>query len=349
MRKRVNWGIIAAGGIARRRTLPAMNTVSNATVVGVMDRNTKILDEIAEEYKIERIYTAEEDLLNDSEIDAVYVASPVCFHKEQAIRVLKAGKNLLLEKPLAMNEEDAREILRTASEEKKTAGVAMVMKHHPAHKKIKQLIEEGMIGDIVSCRAQINCWFPDMAGNWRQKKETAGGGALEDMGTHCIDILRYLLNDEVEWVFGDIETKTFQYEVDDSADCILHMKKGTTCYIDAHFNIPDEAAHGMLEIYGTKGSIIAKGTIGQDGKGEIFLNQCGMDEYDSSQVRKESGLGQKVEYQRENIYGVQIEEFSDAVLGEGEVMTSIEDAMNTVKIIDALYKSAEEKKVIYLK
>lgn len=349
MERKVNWGIIAAGGIARRRTLPAVNTVSNATVVGIMDRNTKILDEIAEEYKIKGIYTEEEELLKNPEIDAVYVASPVCFHKEQAIRVLRAEKNLLLEKPLAMNEDDAQEILLTASEVKKTAGVAMVMKHHPAHKKIKQLIAEGAIGNIVSCRAQINCWFPDMEGNWRQKKETAGGGALEDMGTHCIDILRYLLNDEVEWVFGDIETKTFGYEVDDSADCILHMKKGATCYIDAHFNIPDEAAHGMLEIYGTKGSILAKGTIGQDGQGEVFLNQCGMDKYDSSQVRKENGLGQKIEYSKENIYGAQIEEFSAAVLGESEVMTSIEDAMNTVKIIDALYKSAEDKKAVYLK
>lgn len=349
MKNKVNWGIIAAGGIARRRTLPAISAVSNATVVGIMDRNKNALEEIAEEYRIQEVYTDEMELLQNSNVEAVYVASPVCFHKEQAIKVLKSGKSLLLEKPLAMNEEDAEEILNVASQENQTAGVAMVMKHHPAHKKMKELISEGAIGDIVSCRAQINCWFPDMEGNWRQKKGTAGGGALEDMGTHCIDILRYLLNDEVEWVFGDIGTKTFQYEVDDSADCILHMKKGATCYIDAHFNIPDEAARGMLEIYGTKGSILARGTIGQDGQGEVFLNQCSMDEYNSNQIRKESGLGQKVEYQKENIYGVQIEEFSQAVIDKGNVMTSIEDAMNTVKVIDALYKSAEEKKVVYLR
>ena len=336
MGRKVNWGIIAAGGIARRRTLPAMKDVPNAVITGIMDKNQKVLDEISEEYKITDTYP---------QIEAVYVASPVCFHKKQALEVLHAGKSLLLEKPLAMNEEDAREIVQTALKKGQTAGVAMVMKHHPAHRKMKKLIESGV---IVSCRAQLNCWFPDMEGNWRQKKATAGGGALVDMGTHCIDILKYLLDDHVEWVFGDIGTRTFSYEVDDSADCILHMKKGATCYIDVHFNIPDEAAKGMLEIYGTKGSLLASGTIGQDGQGEVYLNQCATEGYDSNQKRKEDGLGQKVDYERENIYGRQIEEFSKAIEEGLTVSTSFEDAFETVKIIDALYKSSKEKKAVYL-
>ena len=340
MGRKVNWGIIAAGGIARRRTLPAMKDVPNAVITGIMDKNQNVLDEISEEYKITDTYTEEQELLNNPQIEAVYVASPVCFHKKQALEVLHAGKSLLLEKPLAMNEEDAREIVQTALKKGQTAGVAMVMKHHPAHRKMKKLIESGVIGDIVSCRAQLNCWFPDMEGNWRQKKATAGGGALVDMGTHCIDILKYLLDDHVEWVFGDIGTRTFSYEVDDSADCILHMKKGATCYIDVHFNIPDEAAKGMLEIYGTKGSLLASGTIGQDGQGEVYLNQCATEGYDSNQKRKEDGLGQKVDYERENIYGRQIEGLT--------VSTSFEDAFETVKIIDALYKSSKEKKAVYL-
>lgn len=348
MGRKVNWGIIAAGGIARRRTLPAMKDVPNAVITGIMDKNQKVLDEISEEYKITDIYTEGQELLNNPQIEAVYVASPVCFHKKQALEVLHAGKSLLLEKPLAMNEEDAREIVQTALKKGQTAGVAMVMKHHPAHRKMKKLIESGVIGDIVSCRAQLNCWFPDMEGNWRQKKATAGGGALVDMGTHCIDILKYLLDDHVEWVFGDIGTRTFSYEVDDSADCILHMKKGATCYIDVHFNIPDEAAKGMLEIYGTKGSLLASGTIGQDGQGEVYLNQCATEGYDSNQKRKEDGLGQKVDYERENIYGRQIEEFSKAIEEGLTVSTSFEDAFETVKIIDALYKSSKEKKAVYL-
>ena len=102
MGRKVNWGIIAAGGIARRRTLPAMKDVPNAVITGIMDKNQKVLDEISEEYKITDTYTEEQELLNNPQIEAVYVASPVCFHKKQALEVLHAGKSLLLEKPLAM-------------------------------------------------------------------------------------------------------------------------------------------------------------------------------------------------------------------------------------------------------
>lgn len=349
MNKKVNWGIIAVGGIAKRRTLPAMESVSNAKIVAIMDKNAETLDGIAKEYNIPYTYETEKELLNNPLVDAVYVASPVCFHKEQALQVLKSGKHLLLEKPLGMNMDDAKEIVTCAGNSGKKAGVAMVMKHHPAHIMMKEILSKGEIGSIISCRAQLNCWFPDMEGNWRQKKATAGGGALVDMGTHCIDLLRYLLGDDPRWVFADIDTKTFHYEVDDSADCILHMKKGTTCYIDVHFNVPDEAAKGMLEIYGTKGSILATGTIGQDGAGEVFLNLCDADQgYNSQQARNQNHLGQSLNYEKYNIYGRQIQKFSDAVLADAEISTPLENALETVRIVDALYQSAAEKKAIIL-
>lgn len=349
MESMVNWGIIAAGGIAKRRTLPALEQVENAKIVAVMDTNVEAMRELAKEYGIPHVYVNKDDLIRCQQVDAVYVASPVCFHKEQALAVLKAGKHLLLEKPLGMNVEEAREILDYANTRNCKAGVAMVMKHHPGHRAIRKLIADGTIGNIVSCRAQLNCWFPDMEGNWRQKKKTAGGGALMDMGIHCIDLLRYLTGDEVEWVIGDIATKTFSYEVEDSADCLIHMKKGAACYIDAHFNVPDEAAKGMLEIYGTKGSILAQGTIGQDGKGDIFVNYCGSDRsYNCQQIRKGNSLGVRLDYPWEPIYGNQIRDFSKALLEGGEVVTSMECAYETICIVEALYQSAREKRVVYL-
>ena len=349
MEQRVNWGIIAAGGIAKRRTLPAMGQVKNAQVIAVMDTNEAAVRQIAKEYAIPYTYTDMQELLENPQVEAVYVASPVCFHKEQAFAVLDAGKHLLLEKPLGMNAEEAREIQNYARSVDCKSGVAMVMKHHPGHRAIKALIAKGELGDIVNCRAQLSCWFPDMEGNWRQKKETAGGGALMDMGIHCIDLLCDLIHDQVEWVFGDIGTKTFAYEVEDSADCILHMKKGAACYVDAHFNVPDESVKSMLEIYGTKGSVLAQGTIGQEGKGDIYVNYGPSQKaYDSQQVRDADGLGVRLEYDWENIYGCQIQAFSQAILEDGPVMTSMEQACETLRITDALYASAREKKAVFL-
>lgn len=350
MKSKVNWGIIGAGGIAKRRTLPAMEQVTNGQVIAIMDKNEEVLEELSEKYQIPNTAMEEKELLENKEIEAVYVASPVCYHKQQALEVLHAGKHLLLEKPLAMNAADARQIAEAAKRQNSIAGVAMVMRHHSAHKKIKKMIADHTIGQVVCCRAQLNCWFPKMKGNWRQNPKMAGGGALVDMGTHCIDLLRFLLDDEVEWVFGDISTKTFSYEVDDSADCILHMTKGASCFIDVHFNIPDEAAKGMLEIYGTKGSILARGTIGQDGQGEVFLNLCdSSQEYHSEQVRSEPTLGKKVEYEWENLYGTQIQSFSRAILEKEEATTSLEDAYETVCVVDALYQSSREKRAVWLR
>jgi len=344
--QKIKWGIIAAGGIARRRTLPAIHLVKNAEVIGIMDSNTSLLEDIAKEYHIPNCYDSAEALLENEEIDAVYVASPVCFHKEHAIKTLQAGKHLLLEKPIGLDLEEAKEIMEIAEQSDRKVGIAMIMRFHQGHREMKKIIENGGLGDIVSCRAQLTCWFPDMENNWRQHWKTGGGGALVDMGVHCIDLLRFLLDDDVDRVYGEIGTRTFQYEVDDSADCLLHMKKGASCYVDVHFNIPDEAANGMLEIYGTKGSFIANGTIGQDGKGEIkFTAVSGQEGYNSQQVR-DTGMGAKdFVYEFKNPYAQQITEFSDAILNDGPVSTPLRHVFKTMQIVDALYKSAADKKV----
>ena len=349
MNKKVKWGIIAAGGIAKRRTLPAMQFCENAEIVAVMDKSVEALKSIREEYGIPYIYEDEDELLNNPEVEAVYVASPVCFHKEQARKVLAAGKHLLLEKPIGLTLEEAEEVKNYAEHSPQKVGIGMVMKMHPGHQKIRELIKQGTLGEIVNCRAQLTCWFPDMENNWRQKWATGGGGALVDMGIHCVDLLRYLLDDDVEKVYGDVATKTFQYEVDDSADCMLRMKKGANCFVDVHFNIPDEAAKGVLEIYGTKGSVMATGTIGQDGGGEILLtlsDQSGG--YNSQQNRDNTNATQCLEFERENIYAKQMTQFSDVILNGGEAFTTIENAYETMRIIDALYRSAKEETIVKL-
>jgi len=308
-----------------------------------MDTNEYELSKLATEYGIKYIYDTEDALLENPEIDAVYIASPVSFHKDQAIKTLKAGKHLLLEKPLGLDVAESEEIRAYVNKTELKAGAAMVMRHHDGHRKIKDLIQSGKLGNIVSSRAQLTCWFPDLPGNWRQIKSQSGGGSLMDMGIHCIDLLQFLLNDSVESVCGYISTKEFSYEVEDSASILFKMKKGTVCYVDSYFNIPDAAAKCLLEIYGTKGSIIAGGTIGQDGGGEIKLtisDQSGG--YESMQQRNEEILNTKLEYDKKNIYAKQIESFSDCILCDLQPDTTIEEAHEEMLIIEAMYKAASQ-------
>lgn len=349
MKDIVRWGIVGAGGIARRRTIPAINEISNASIQAVMDTNTNGMIDLMKEYDIPDVYGNIDDMLRNADIDAVYIASPVLFHKEQAIKILEAGKHLLIEKPLGIHASAAKEIMECAKTKNVCAGVAMVMRFHDGHQKIKEMIGHKDLGEIVCCRGQLTCWFPPMEGNWRQNPAISGGGALMDMGIHCIDLIKYLMDDRAEKTVGIIENKSFSYPVEDSASFMLKMKKGATCYIDAYFNIPDQAAKCFLEIYGTKGSIIANGTIGQDGCGDIKVYIEQEDKvYESSQVRNKQAEAVTMEFEQVNMYAKQLSEFSECILTGKEPRTTMEDAYDTMKIIDAVYESAKKERVIYL-
>lgn len=341
MRKSVRWGIIGAGGIARRRTLPAMCDVANAEIIGIMDANASCLPEIANEYQIPYYYSSEDELLKNPDIDAVYIATPVCFHKEQALKALSAGKHILLEKPIALTLTEAEQLVEAAKKSGKKAGIGMVMRFHPGHRKMREIVRSGEIGDIVFSRLQLTCWFPYMENNWRQSKKTGGGGALVDMGVHCIDLIRFILGEEVTAAYGEIYNRTFSYEVDDSADCVLTMSNGDRTFFDVHFNIPDDAAAGKIEIYGTKGSLIADGTVGQEDVGCIQLIQSDPNVGYKSEQKRAAGLRTNVEYAHENIYASQIRAFSDAILNDTEVSTSFEDALQTMRVTEALYRSGK--------
>lgn len=347
MNKKVKWGIIGVGGIAKRRTLPAMDCVPNAEIIAIMDKNVNDMIELSKKYGISDIYTSEDDLLKNPDIDAVYVASPVVYHKEQALKVLRAGKHLLLEKPLGLNKKESEEILKVSQQYNVKAGAAMIMRFHDGHQKMKELVKEGALGDIVSGRAQLTCWFPDMENNWRQSFATAGGGALMDMGIHCIDLLSYIIGDNVVKAGGIIERKTFRYEVEDSASALIKMSKGAVCYIDANYNIPDEAAKCFLEIYGTKGSILANGTIGQDGGGEIFVTLSSESQgYNSKQSRTNISNEYKLEYEHGNMYAKQITSFSECILKDTKPEVAFDEAFSIMKVIDTLYRASKEEKFL---
>ena len=189
---KVKWGVIGAGGIADRRTLPGMMLAKNAELVAVMEVNMELSEKLREKYNAKRAYDNAEALLADPEVEAVYIASPVGCHLDQIIAAAKAKKHVLSEKPIAMTVEDAEKALAACNENGVLSASGFMMRYHAYHQKMKEFIAEGNLGDIVSCRGQLTCWYPPMQGAWRQKKELSGGGALIDMGIHCIDLIEYI-------------------------------------------------------------------------------------------------------------------------------------------------------------
>ena len=342
--KKVKWGVLGAGGIADRRTLPGMMLAENAELVAVMEVNMELAEKLRVKYNAKRAYDNTEALVNDPEVEAVYIASPVLYHKDQVIACAKAKKHILVEKPIAMTLEECDELVKICEEAGVLTATGLMMRYGAYNMAMKKLIAEGAIGQVVSCRAQLTCWYPEIPGAWRQDKKLSGGGALMDMGVHCIDLIEHITGSKTEAVFGINETKSFSYNVDDSSNILLKLSNGATAYVDSNFNIPDAAAECRLEFYGTRGSILASGTIGQVDGGNVKVVIAKEGGYDASQARNEvAPLELNVELG--NMYTREIESFSDSILNGTPVAVPMEVGLHIQQVTDAAYRSAENKTI----
>ncbi len=340
---KIKWGVIGCGGIADRRTIPGMMLAENAELVAVMDANGEVAEKVREKYNATYAFDNVEDLLALEEIQAVYIASPVFCHKEQAFAAAKAKKHILLEKPMALTCEESQEIADYCKAQGVKLGIGLMMRFHTYHQEMKKLIADGKLGDIVSMRGQLTCWYPDIPNNWRQDKARSGGGALMDMGIHCIDLLQYISGLTAKEVTGFSATQTFHYNADDSAAIVMKMNNGAFAFVDANFNIPDAAARCRLEFYGTKGSILAEGTISQieGGNVDILISDDSLG-YDANQDRNEP-VPLKLDVTFGNMYTKEVESFGNAILNDTEPAITAEEAIALQKIVESAYLASEDK------
>ena len=342
---KVKWGVIGAGGIADRRTIPGLLLAKNAELVAVMDTDMKITEDLAKKHGASKAYDCVDELLKNPEIDAVYIASPVAAHYEQAKKAALTGKHILIEKPLALTVAEGEELISLCQKQNVLFATGLMMRFHAYHVKAKELVAEGVLGTIVSARAQLTCWYPDMPGNWRQSMAGAGGGSLMDMGVHCIDLLQYIIGDKVVAVSALTGTKTFNYEVEDSATVLMQFKNGAYATVDSNYNIPDNAAECRLEIYGTKGSILASGTISQVEGGNFRLLLSQDSEYSAIQDRSSTGETE-VSVTFGNMYTKEIESFGESILNGTPVAVPATDALQVQKIVESAYRASKERRMI---
>ncbi len=347
--KKVRWGVIGAGGIAYRRTIPGMMLAKNAELVAIMDVADEALERVGEEFGVApaKRYASDKALINDPDVDAVYIASPANKHKKQVAMAAAAGKHILCEKPLAMTVKDAIEVAQLVRKAGVKFAEGYMMRFHTLHQKAKKMIDEGKIGQVVFARAQLSCWYPDMPGAWRQVKRLGGGGSLIDMACHCYDLLRMFIGEPKE-VIAFCDTLTFSYKVEDSATTMLRFKSGAHAVVDTFFCVPDSSVESRLEIYGNKGSILAKGTIGQMPGGEMVANLSPKAaQYDAQQERDSLDVkARRITAKPYNTYTAEIEALSRCILKDEPVtVNTLDDSLAVMKIIEAAYRSAKTGKV----
>lgn len=343
---KLNIGVIGAGGIARRRTIPALRRARNCRVTAVMD--VVGIEEVAAELKIGRHYSKEAELVCDPDVAAVYIASPVHLHLRHIKLAAEHGKHILCEKPLARNVTEAREAVAVCKRHKVVLQEGYMMKFHGGHARMRELVADGKLGEIVSMRAQLACWYPPMDGAWRQDPRKGGGGALVDMATHLFDLLEHLADDRIKRVAALISRRVHGYKSEDAATILLEFASGAHATVDTFFCIPDEASKTRLELYGSRGSLLAEGTVGQGSGGKI-TGILGLDPggYDATQGKDVPTGFSAVKFPRINPYTAECEYFADCIqAGRAPALNDGANAIHIMNVSEQAYASYKQKQIL---
>ncbi len=338
MAGRIRWGIAGSGGIARRRTIPeGIVPACNAQLEAVFDIDSAANEAVASAFGARAVRSLNKLLAAD--VDAVYIATPAHVHFEQVRASLAAGKHVLCEKPLGMTVGEAEAMAEAASRAGLRLRTAFMMRFHAQHQAALRLIQEGRIGTPVYARAQLSCWYPPIRGAWRQDPALGGGGSLMDMGGHCIDLLEMLLS-PVRRVACFVRNSVHAYTPEDSAAVLIEFENGALGAVDTFFCIPDSACSNMLEIYGSRGSILARGTIGQGAGGTMVAHfEEGESGYAAAQERSGAG-GIEIAPEPVNPYRAEIEDFSQALLENREPSLTGGAGLHSQRVLTACYESA---------
>jgi predicted dehydrogenase len=348
----VKWGVIGAGGHADRRFIPEMlKAAPNSELIAVMDVNPDALQRVVGKYQPRFAYDTEDALLANPEVDAVYIATPQNLHCQQVLLAAQRGKHVLCEKPLAVSLQEADKMMDACAKAAVKLGVDYNMRYHAYNLKAKELVGAGKLGTLVMGRGQLTCWYPPIPGAWRQDSRISHGGSLIDMGSHCIDLLEYIMGTQVRAVTGFQSRLVQPYDVEDASTILLEFANGAHGVVDNYFCVPDEAAKNFLEIYGSRGALLASGTIGQDPSGNLSSTLVQRERgYSANQVRDAEAAAETVQYQLEPqwTYGTIARLFAQAIEQGTEPQVGAEVGRHNLAIVLAAYEAVKTGKVVKL-
>jgi predicted dehydrogenase len=245
----MNWILIGIGDIAARRVIPGIQSEPRSRLYGLVTRDPAK----AGPYQV-RAWNTLDEALADPAVDAVYVATPVFLHASQTIQSLRAGKHVLCEKPMAMNEAEARLMVRAAEECGRMFGVAYYRRAYPKVRRAKQLLEAGAIGQPVLAELTCHEWRGDDAGhrNWLLDPAKAGGGPLYDIASHRIDVLNFLFG-QPSRATGYLSNAVHHYAVEDNATVMIDYASGLRGIVDVRWH--SKIKRDECRIRGTEGEM----------------------------------------------------------------------------------------------
>jgi predicted dehydrogenase len=317
----VRWGLIGYGDIAEKRVARALRECPGSSLVAVAGRRAEPAAAFAARHGAARSFGDWRELLGDGEIDAVYIATPVRLHAEQAVAAAEAGKHVLCEKPMALDVGGCQRMVDAARRKGVRLGVAYYRHLYPVVRRLRELLASGEIGRAVLGHAQAFEPFdpgPDGPRSWLLRKADSGGGPLMDFGCHRIEVLLDLLG-PVERVRGFPAKVRFpEREVEDTCVAYLGFPSGAAAVVSVSHAAQE--ARDSLEIIGTEGSAHV-----------AVLNQGGLRIVTPAHTREERHPPHP------NLHQPLIEDFVDAVLGGRDPAVTGAIGLEVNRVIAAAY------------
>ena len=323
----VRWGVLGAANIAVRKVIPAMQASARTPVVAIASRDRAKAETAARELGIARAYRSYEELLADSEVDAIYNPLPNHLHVPWTIRAAEAGKHVLCEKPIALSADEARQLLAVRQRTGVHIGEAFMVRSHPQWLAVREMVREGRIGTL-SVVAGHFAYFKRDPNDVRSVPEWGGGG-LMDVGCYPITMSRWLFGEEPESVVGSIDRDP-ELGIDRIASGLLRFPGGG----QATFTCAMQLVHYQrMQLHGTSGRIELQIPFNapNDRPCRIFVD-------DGSELGDSSARA--IEFPAVDQYTLQAESFSAAIRGSAAVPVPLEDAIGNMAVIDAIFRSA---------
>jgi len=323
--KKLRWGLIGCGDIARKRIAPALRDLDECDFVAVSRGRGELAESFAREFGARKWYSDWRELLLAEDIDCVYIATPVYLHATQTIATAEAGKDVLCEKPMAMNAGECDRMIAACRANKVKLGVAYYRHFYPVIKRTKEIIQAGEIG--VPVLAQINAFEsfdpqPDHARYWLLKKDQSGGGPMFDFGCHRIEVLTNIFGPIVK-VKAMTANVLFDREVEDTATALFRFERGT-CALLAVTHAAREP-QDTLHIFGSAGSIHVP--VLNEGTMQFIGDQVERIELHPSDT---------------NLHAPLIRDFIEAVLTDREPAVNGESGRAVALIEDQIYSLADK-------
>jgi len=332
MMDNLRWGVIGFGSFADVAVGQAIANTPGHILAAITGRDRMRVDRFAKKHGVERSYISSSDLVSTPDLDAVYVATPNNVHCEHTILAAEHGLHVLCEKPMAVSLEEARQMTEACASNGVKLMIGNMLRFNPCHGWAKHIIRDGVLGRITEAKATFEYHLSEKGSPWRLDPEVGGGGAIMDVGVHCIDLLRYLLNAEVTRVGAFVDTGSYPFPADISATVMLKFDSGTMGTVSVSFI--SKHPLNRVEIRGTEGSLVCEGTLWRDSTGRVSV--------ETSRLKQTYESSAKVP----DPYVLQIEHFAGCIKNDTDPLISGSEGLKDLAVCLAAYKSHETESIV---